>query len=250
MDAAAEIGAKGLIVHGGHVNKRRRPGEGLRQLAQGHRGHRPQDPAADREHRRRRQRDGPPRSSGSPGSGTRSPPAEGVDDVGFCLDTCHAHAGGIELATAVEQVRAITGRIDLVHANDSRDAFDSGADRHANFGDGQLDHDDFVERRPRRRRAGRSARPRAAPSEHQADFAWLRSAALTERVGFPWDARRMSVLPTTYSPWEGPVVSGERRRPTGRTCSGGPPHQRAHGRRRTSRVVEIRPGEAAPSTIP
>jgi deoxyribonuclease-4 len=26
-----------------------------------------------------------------------------------------------------------------VHANDSRDAFDSGADRHANFGAGQLD---------------------------------------------------------------------------------------------------------------
>ena len=34
---------------------------------------------------------------------------------------------------------AITGRIDLVHANDSRDAFDSGADRHANFGAGQID---------------------------------------------------------------------------------------------------------------
>ena len=38
----------------------RRPGQGLRQLAQGGRGHRHQDPAADREHRRRRQRDGPP----------------------------------------------------------------------------------------------------------------------------------------------------------------------------------------------
>ena len=46
--------------------------------------------------------------------------------VGFCLDTCHAHAGGNDLAV-VERVRAITGRIDLVHANDSRDAFDSGA---------------------------------------------------------------------------------------------------------------------------
>src|SRR5215207_7366448 len=35
-------------------------------------------------------------------------------------------------------VRSITGRIDLVHANDSRDPFDSGADRHANFGDGEV----------------------------------------------------------------------------------------------------------------
>jgi len=39
----------------------------------------------------------------------------------------------------VERVRAITGRIALVHANDSRDAFDSGADRHANLGTGQID---------------------------------------------------------------------------------------------------------------
>ena len=38
----------------------RRPGEGLRQLAQGGRGDRHQDPAADREHRRWRQRDGAP----------------------------------------------------------------------------------------------------------------------------------------------------------------------------------------------
>jgi deoxyribonuclease-4 len=64
--------------------------------------------------------------------------------VGFCLDTCHAHAGGEELAGVVDRVKAITGRIDLVHANDSRDAFDSGADRHANFGSGAIDGDEIV----------------------------------------------------------------------------------------------------------
>jgi deoxyribonuclease-4 len=58
---------------------------------------------------------------------------------GFCLDTCHAHAGGEDLDGIVQRVLAITGRIDLVHANDSRDGFDSGADRHANFGAGQID---------------------------------------------------------------------------------------------------------------
>ena len=58
---------------------------------------------------------------------------------GFCLDTCHAHAGGEELDGIVDRVSAITGRIDLVHANNSRDAFDSGADRHANFDAGQID---------------------------------------------------------------------------------------------------------------
>jgi deoxyribonuclease-4 len=66
-------------------------------------------------------------------------------EVGFCLDTCHAHAGGEELVGIVERVLAITGRIDLVHANDSRDAFDSGADRHANFGSGNIDPDVLVE---------------------------------------------------------------------------------------------------------
>ena len=60
-------------------------------------------------------------------------------DVGFCLDTCHAHAGGEDLLDLVDRVKAITGRIDLVHCNDSRDAFDSGADRHANLGNGQID---------------------------------------------------------------------------------------------------------------
>jgi deoxyribonuclease-4 len=70
--------------------------------------------------------------------------ADGGDRVGFCLDTCHAHAGGEELANVVDRVRAITGRIDLVHANDSRDSFDSGADRHANIGSGSIDTADLL----------------------------------------------------------------------------------------------------------
>ena len=67
-----------------------------------------------------------------------------MDLIGFCLDTCHAHAGGEDLAGIVDRVKAITGRVDLVHANDSRDTFGSGADRHANFGSGQVDPDLIV----------------------------------------------------------------------------------------------------------
>jgi deoxyribonuclease-4 len=63
----------------------------------------------------------------------------GFPDAGFCLDTCHAHAGGEELLDVVDRVRAVTGRVDLVHCNDSRDAFGSGADRHANLGQGRID---------------------------------------------------------------------------------------------------------------
>jgi deoxyribonuclease IV len=61
--------------------------------------------------------------------------------LGFCFDTCHAHAAGEELSDAVERVLAIIGRIDLVHANDSRDPPGTGADRHANIGKGQVGSD-------------------------------------------------------------------------------------------------------------
>jgi deoxyribonuclease IV len=60
-------------------------------------------------------------------------------ELGFCFDTCHAHAAGEDLTDAVERVRAIVGRIDLLHANDSRDVPGTGADRHANLGAGELD---------------------------------------------------------------------------------------------------------------
>jgi deoxyribonuclease IV len=58
--------------------------------------------------------------------------------VGFCFDTCHAHAAGEDLGSAIDRVRSIVGTIDLLHANDSRDPPGTGADRHANIGAGQI----------------------------------------------------------------------------------------------------------------
>ncbi len=176
MDAAAEIGAKGLIVHGGHVEKAQDDPSLIRK---GFDNWRKAIEATDLKIPLLIEN-----TAGGDNAMARHldriagvweaiSSAEGSDRVGFCLDTCHAWAGGIELATAVEKVRSITGRIDLVHANDSRDAFDSGADRHANFGNGQLDAQDF---------AG-LVRDAGAPvicetpggaAEHQLDFAWLR----------------------------------------------------------------------------
>jgi deoxyribonuclease IV len=62
-------------------------------------------------------------------------------EIGFCFDTCHAHAAGEELSDAVERVLAIVGKIDLLHANDSRDPPGTGADRHANLGKGEIGAD-------------------------------------------------------------------------------------------------------------
>jgi deoxyribonuclease IV len=66
-------------------------------------------------------------------------------EVGFCFDTCHAHAAGEDLTDVVKRVLDATGRIDLVHANSSRDEPGTGADRHANFGSGKMEVDAIVQ---------------------------------------------------------------------------------------------------------
>lgn len=99
--------------------------------------------------------------------------ADGFEMVGFCLDTCHAHAGGNPLETVVEEVRAITGRIDLVHCNDSRDDFDSGADRHTNFGHGRIDPA-LLAGVVRDAGAPVIVETPGPADAHVADFAWLR----------------------------------------------------------------------------
>jgi deoxyribonuclease-4 len=65
-------------------------------------------------------------------------------EVGFCFDTCHAHAAGEDLGDVVERVLEATGRIDLVHANSSRDEAGTGADRHANFDEGMIAREDIA----------------------------------------------------------------------------------------------------------
>jgi deoxyribonuclease-4 len=170
MDAAAEIGAKGLIVHGGHVLKDDDPETGFDNWRK----------CVERTELR------VPllieNTAGGDNAMTRRldriarvweaiAGADGSDRVGFCLDTCHAHASGEELTDLVERVCAITGRVDLVHANDSRDAFGSGADRHANLGDGRIDLECL---RAIVRAAGAPVVVET-PAERQADdIAWLR----------------------------------------------------------------------------
>jgi deoxyribonuclease-4 len=66
-------------------------------------------------------------------------------DVGFCFDTCHAHAAGEDLSDAVDRVLGAVGEIDLVHCNNSRDKPGTGADRHANFDEGTIDPDVLVD---------------------------------------------------------------------------------------------------------
>ncbi len=61
--------------------------------------------------------------------------------IGFCFDTCHAHAAGEDLTDAVERVLKIVGNIDLLHANDAQGEPGSGRDRHAHPGKGNIGAD-------------------------------------------------------------------------------------------------------------
>lgn len=128
-EAAAAIGATGLIVHGGHVNAADDIATGIdnwRKALQQHKDTGTQiliENTAGGENACVRRFD----------VLARLWDAVGEFGIGFCLDTCHAHAGGEDLLGIVERVKAITGRIDLIHANGSKDPFDSGRDRHDNL---------------------------------------------------------------------------------------------------------------------
>ncbi len=172
MDAAAEIGAKGLIVHGGHLKDDESPEIGFTNWRKAVEATDIKVPLLIEN------------TAGGDNAMTRRLEAikgvwhaiEGTaqaDQVGFCLDTCHAHAGGNPLETIVDDIRAITGRIDLVHANDSRDAFDSGADRHANLGAGHIDPD-LLATVIRDAGAPVVLETPGGASEHTADMTWLR----------------------------------------------------------------------------
>jgi deoxyribonuclease-4 len=132
VDAAAEIGAAGVIVHGGHAED---------DVEQGF----------TRWWKVFEEREFPVQLIIENTAGGTNAVARYVNqisrlwerlegfDVGFCFDTCHAHAAGEELVNVVERVLAATGRIDVLHCNDSRDRPGTGADRHTNIGKGNMD---------------------------------------------------------------------------------------------------------------
>lgn len=136
--AAHAIGARALIVHGGHVERSGDPEVGFANWRKAF------EYAA---------RDGGlpvpiyiENTAGGDNACARTFDAlarlwdaVGEFNVGFCLDTCHAYSGGEDLVDIVDRVMAITGRIDLIHANGSKDGFDSGRDRHENLTAGTID---------------------------------------------------------------------------------------------------------------
>jgi deoxyribonuclease-4 len=135
--AAAAIGARAMVVHGGHVLAKDDPDAGVDNW---------------RKTFARQADDGgfpvPLLIENTAGGGNamardldaiaRLWEAVGDFGAGFVLDTCHAWAAGWDLGTAVADMRAITGRVDLVHLNNSRDPAGSSRDRHAPLTEGEI----------------------------------------------------------------------------------------------------------------
>ena len=139
-DGAADIGATAVIVHGGHVTAGDELDEGFLRWVKALDQIELRVPlylenTAGGDHAMARHFD----------TIARLWEHIGDHDIGFCLDTCHAHAAGEDLVTAAERILAITGRIDLVHCNDSKDPAGSGRDRHENLGSGTIATDALTE---------------------------------------------------------------------------------------------------------
>lgn len=141
LDAAADIGARGVIVHGGHLEVDEDPALGIRNWRKALESVSSPVPVLIEN------------TAGGDNAMARHVDAiarlwdaiSGVEQpFGFCLDTCHLHAAGEDLVTGVERLRDIVGAIDLVHCNDSRDEAGSARDRHTNLGTGLIDPDALV----------------------------------------------------------------------------------------------------------
>ncbi len=128
-DAATALGAKAVVVHGGHVRTDDDLAEGFLRWKKGLESIETDMPillenTAGGDHAMARRWDTLARLWDTIADDPR---------IGFCLDTCHTHASGEEMESSVDRILGITGRIDLLHCNGSRDSVGSGKDRHQNF---------------------------------------------------------------------------------------------------------------------
>ena len=135
-DAASDIGAEAVIVHGGHVAEGDDEAEGFVRWRKAIDSLETDmqvllENTAGGDHAMARHFD----------TIGRLWDHIGDTGIGFCLDTCHAWAAGEDLVDSVERIIGITGRVDLVHCNDSKDEQGSGRDRHENLTHGQIDPD-------------------------------------------------------------------------------------------------------------
>ncbi len=174
LAAAAAVGAKGLIVHGGHVTGGVDEREGYANWRKAvERIERPVplliENTAGGDHAMAR---GLRCDAAVCGTPSATSPHAGDGNSRHRLLPGHlpyATRAVRTWPTIVDRVKAITGRIDLVHCNNSRDGFGSGRDRHAAIESGTIDPELLLD----------VVRAAGAPAVSEtpdpaADIAWLR----------------------------------------------------------------------------
>ena len=97
----------------------------------------------------------------------------GTYDVGVCLDTCHTWASGADMENAVDLITGLTGGIALVHCNDSKDEAGSNRDRHENLGNGHIPPESLLQVL-RKADAPVIVETPGDPTAQAADITWLR----------------------------------------------------------------------------
>ena len=71
--------------------------------------------------------------------------------IGFCIDTCHCHASGYDVATAAGLKKTVAeidrqlgiANVKVIHANDSKTPLGSHIDRHEHIGAGYIGEEGF-----------------------------------------------------------------------------------------------------------
>lgn len=140
LEITAKIGAKGLIVHGGH-NAGGTVSEGINGWVE----------VLDQVDLK-----APLLIENT--AGGNAAPARSLEswkklwkavgnrsNLGVCIDSAHAYAGGVPLDGLAERILEITGRIDLIHGNGTLSGFDSGRDKHSSLYDSIIPVSDIAE---------------------------------------------------------------------------------------------------------
>lgn len=168
-EAAAAVGAAGVVVHGGYVTQGSDLAEGRANWRKALERVESRVPllienTAGGERAVARHRDSIARLW------------EALDgfDVRLCFDTCHAHAAGEDPLAMAEALCDVIGSVELVHLNDSKDPRGSGRDRHESLGAGQIEESVLVDV------VGACAAPvvcetPGGPQAQRDDLAWLRA---------------------------------------------------------------------------
>jgi deoxyribonuclease-4 len=134
----------------------------------------------------------------------KTPPAYLDIPIGFCLDTCHCHVYGFDLAveagfeTLLEAAGEMLGweHIPVIHANDAKMPCHSHVDRHANIGDGYIGLEGFrriLNHPVLRGKAFILETPDDEPGGHLRDVATLKELVSPKKSSTPTKSSRSGI---------------------------------------------------------